>query len=142
MNGIDPNKLFAIFDKSDEEIYQEVGMEELLNNPYVVIGSVVEGVENYFLTDQIYTNKNIKEYKEVRQKIKYKCFNRLYLKLNQLDIEEVQKTYFIGETYDIQESYNALDTLRDYFEQLEQYEKCALIVKYIDLLFTGVEFGN
>jgi len=134
MGGVDPEKLFSIFEQADEEVYQEHGLENLMDNPYVVIGSIVEGMENYYITDNIYLFRKAPLYREMREKVKYRYFCKLFSYLNNLDIEDVSKNYYIGESYDIQESHKALDTLRLYFEDLEEYEKCAVIVKYINLL--------
>ena len=51
MQPVDPHKLFSLFEKGDEEVYKEHGVEEALKNPYVLMGMVLEGMENYQLMD-------------------------------------------------------------------------------------------
>jgi hypothetical protein len=60
MNKIDPNTLFAIFEQGDEKIYKEHGQEEVLKNPYVLLGMVTRGVENYGLMDIMYSRNTLK----------------------------------------------------------------------------------
>ena len=42
--------------------------------------------------------------------------------------------YTIGDSYDKKSTSTALNTLLDYFESVEQYEKCQSIVTYIQML--------
>ena len=62
MQKLDPHTLFSIFEKGDEEIYKENNIEELLDNPYVLIGMVVTGVENFYMIDQMYMVKHEEDY--------------------------------------------------------------------------------
>ena len=77
MQKLDPHTLFSIFEKGDEEIYKENNIEELLDNPYVLIGMVVTGVENFYMIDQMYMVKHEEDYSRVRDKIKLKYFTKL-----------------------------------------------------------------
>ena len=52
MQPLNPHTLFSIFEKGDEEVYKENGIESTLNNPYVLMGMVVKGVENFIVLDQ------------------------------------------------------------------------------------------
>ena len=53
---IDPNTLFSIFEQGDEQVYKEHGMEDHLNNPFVLMGMVLRGVENFHMMDMMYMN--------------------------------------------------------------------------------------
>ena len=136
MNRLDPHTLFSIFEKGDEEVYRENKIEGLLGNPYVLIGMVVNGVENYFFIDEIYSNKEPKRYARVKDSIKYKYFNKVYKYLTRLSLDKIDKKYGIGTDYELDRSINALNELLFYFEEIEEYEKCALIFQYTDLLYT------
>lgn len=134
MQPIDPHTLFSIFEKGDEEVYKEHGVENVLNNPYVLIGMVVRGLENYSLMDMMYMRSYPEQYKEVRNAVKLKYFNGLYSYLTRIDTTKFEGIYAIGETYDSQDVLFGLDTLLYFFEELEMYEKCAVIKKYMDLV--------
>jgi len=136
VNRLDPHTLFSIFEKGDEEVYRENKIEGLLGNPYVLIGMVVNGVENYFFIDEIYSNKEPKRYARVKDSIKYKYFNKVYKYLTRLSLDKIDKKYGIGTDYELDRSINALNELLFYFEEIEEYEKCALIFQYTDLLYT------
>lgn len=134
MQPLDKKSLFSIFESGDEEIYKENGIEEVLKNPYVLMGMVMQGLQSFVLMDLMYKRNFPEEYKKAAKGVKYSFYNKLYGYL--VDIEDGQDNtvYSIGESYDKDEVQLALDTLRLYFEGIEEYEKCAVIKKYIDLL--------
>lgn len=134
MQPIDPNTLFSIFEQGDEAVYKEHGMEDVLSNPYVLIGMVIKGLENYQVMDLMYQRSYPEQYKEVRDKVKLKYYNGLYAYLTRIDIGTFDAKYTIGEAYDSQDVLFGLDTMLLYFENLEHYEKCAVIKKYMDLV--------
>ena len=131
---IDPNTLFSIFEQGDEQVYKEHGMEDHLNNPFVLMGMVLRGVENFHMMDMMYMKQYPQHYKKVRNITRYKYFNKLFGYLLRIDSSSFDDIYKIGEAFDNREVKGSLDYLRLYFERLEQYEKCAIIKKYIDLL--------
>ena len=132
MNKLDPNTLFNIFEQGDEEIYKEHGIEEALDNPYVLINMVVRGLENYTIMDQMYMYQYPKQYKGSRQVVKYKYFNKLYGYLKRIDITQLQ--FEVGESYELSKSVKVMEDFLYYYERIEHYEKCALIIKYVNLL--------
>lgn len=134
MQPIDPHTLFSIFEQGDEAVYKENGVEDVLNNPYVLIGMVVKGLENYQLMDMMYMRSYPEQYKEVREIVKLKYYNGLYAYLTRVDINSFEAKYTIGEAYDSQDVLFGLDTMLYFFEGLEMYEKCAVVKKYMDLV--------
>ena len=134
MQPMDPNSLFSIFEQGDEAIYKEHGLEGALDNPFVLMGMVLRGVENYNLMDIMYMRQYPEHYKKVRRITKYKYFNKLYGYLNRIRTQDFNGTYSIGESFEIQNVERALNTLREYYERLEEYEKCAVIRDYQSLL--------
>lgn len=136
MQPIDPNTLFSIFEQGDEEIYKEHGVEEHLQNPFVLMGMVLRGIDNFHMMDMMYMRQYPSHYKKVRNITKYKYFNKLYGYLLRIDSNSFEDIYKIGESFDSKQTKNGLDILRVYYERLEEYEKCAVIKKYIDLLLS------
>lgn len=136
MQPIDPNSLFSIFEHGDEEIYKEHGIEDTLNNPFVLMGMVLRGIENYHMMDMMYMRQYPAQYKNVRKLTRYKYLNKLYSYLEKIDSTKFESIYKIGESFEKDNILGGLDYLRLYFEQIEQYEKCAVIKRYIDLLKT------
>ena len=134
MQPIDPHTLFSIFEQGDEEIYKEHGMEDALKNPYVLMGMVLRGVENYYMMDMMYTRQYPQEYKRVRGQVKYKYFCKLFLYLKRIDSSKFETFYRIGESFEKESVFLSLNQLLEYFEVIEEYEKCAVIKRFQDLL--------
>ena len=134
MQPINPHTLFSIFEQGDEAIYKEHGVEDALKNPFVLMGMVVKGIENYNIMDMMYSRQYAKEYAKVRKLTKYKYLNNLFSYLKRIDSTSFDTVYKIGESFDNQQVEKCLDYLRVYYESLEEYEKCAVIKRYSDLL--------
>lgn len=131
---MDPNTLFSIFEAGDEEIYKENNVEELLENPYVLMGMVLRGVENWYIMDQMYSRTYPEQYKRVRGAIKYKFYNKLFGYLNRIPDNKFDTIYTIGESFESSEIQRGLSDLLYYYQDLEEYEKCAVVKTYMDLL--------
>ena len=134
MQPLDPHTLFSIFEQGDEEIYQEHGITDVLNNPYVLMGMVVRGMENYHMIDMVYNKRYPDEYKAIKGTIKSKYYNKLYGYLTRMDYSKFETIYSIGNSFDINEVHTSLFELLKYFEQKEEYEKCQIVKNFFDLL--------
>ena len=138
MKPMDPHTLFSIFEQGDEEVYIEHGIKDVLDNPFVLMGMILRGLENFELMDMMYSRNFPEEYKEVKVMIKYKYYNKLYNYLRRIDSTSFKDEYTIGEAFDSENVYVALDTLRMYYEVIEEYEKCAVIRNFRELLIDKV----
>ena len=134
MRQLNLDKLFSLFDIQSQELYKQYDMEDVLDNPFVLMGEVVNGLSNYYMIDVIYQQKYPQLYKNVREKFKYKFFNRLVKTLERIDTTKFETIYTISSSYDSDEVYNCLSDLLIYFEDLEEYEKCKIIKDYMDHL--------
>ena len=132
MKKIDPHTLFSAFEQGDEAVYREHGMEEQLKNPFVLMGMVLKGLEQYELMDILYTRNYGEKYKEIRPKVKLKYYLRLFEYLERIDSSSFEDIYQISLEYPIEETYTKLNDFLLYFESLEHYENCAVIKRYID----------
>lgn len=141
MQPVDPNKLFEIFQQGDETVFEEHGMKEVLDSPYVLMGMVVRGVENFHLMDVMYSRQYPKEYKRNRNVIAKKYFSKLFNHLKRIKAKPVDVLTDMEVGFDSTQIVVTLDFLRDYFEKIEHYEKCALIKTYIDAS-TTVDINN
>ncbi len=134
MQPLDPHTLFSLFEKGDEEIYEEHGVQDTLKNPYVLMGMVLEGMHNYYIMDMMYMKRYPKKYKNVRSITKYRYFEKLYGYLLRINSKKFEDIYKIGESFEIATVFKGLDDLREYFQGIEHYEKCQTIKDYQDLL--------
>lgn len=135
MKKMDPHTLFSIFEAGDEEVYEEHNMTELLENPFVLMGMVVRGVQNYRMMDILHLRHYGEGYKKVRSQVRNTFYNKLYGYLKRVDDTKFESKYTIGESFNKNEVNDALDTLLYYYEKREEYEKCAIIKKYSDFLY-------
>ena len=134
MHKLDPHTLFSIFEQGDEQVYKEHNVLGVLDNPYVLIGMAVTGVENFALIDQMYLLRYTEDYAKVRNKIKYNYYNKLYTYLTRVNLNELGDEYKVGEDYEISRSIDAILDIQIYFQQSEEYEKCKVIKQFSDLL--------
>ena len=134
MNKLDPHTLFSIFEQGDEEVYKEHNQEDVLNNPFVLMNMVTRGLENYELMCALYIRNYPKEFIRVEPTIKFKYYTKLYGYLLRINIDSIEDIYAIGDSYERNSAQKGLQTLLDYFEFKEEYEKCGVLVKYIQVL--------
>lgn len=134
MHKLDPHTLFSIFEQGDEEVYKEHGQEDVLKNPFVLMQMVMRGLENYQLMSMMYYRNYPNEFKKVESIIKKKYYTNLYGYLLRINLKSIETIFTIGDSYEKKQVGEALDTLLSYFENIEEYEKCAQIVPYIQML--------
>lgn len=134
MHKLNPNTLFSIFEKGDEEVYKEHNLEDQLKNPFVLMGMVVKGLENFDLICSMYNHNFPKEFSKNKPFIQKKYYTRLFGYLDRIDSDRFDDLYTIGESFESNKVNYALNHLLKYFEGLEEYEKCAIIKKFLDHL--------
>jgi len=140
MQKMDPHTLFSIFEQGDEEVYKENGVQDTLNNPYVLMGMVLKGLENFGIMDMMYSKRYPEQYKQVKENIKYKYFNKLFNYLSRINLDKLEDVYKIGESFDSERVFISLESLKYYYEDIEQYEKCATIKSFQDLLLNNLPY--
>ena len=135
MQNLDPQGLFDIFEKGDEEIYEEHNALEVLKNPYVLMGMVLRGIENFKLMDMMYARNYPEEYKKHQHTIKRKYYDKLYEYLNRIRWDNSEDVFKVGSSYDLAETHNGLSDMLKYYEKYEVYENCAIIKRCLDKLY-------
>lgn len=133
MKPIDSNNLFDIFSQGDEQVYQEHGVTEILDNSFVLFGMVVRGVENYYIIDQLYQTKYKEQYDSVRESIKMKYLMQLMNYLGRITEIPSDTVHIIQDEFGEQSIHYALHEMIDFFEKVEYYEQCAKLKKYCDI---------
>lgn len=130
MKKLNTNQLFDIFLIGDEEIYKEHQAEDVLDNSFILFGTVIKGVENYYIIDQLYQKKYGEQYDSVRDSIKLKYFIGLVRYLER--IEEIQEDtlHIIEDEFGLQAIDYALQEMLDLFIEVEHYEKCIILSKF------------
>ena len=133
MKKLDTNQLFNIFQIGDEEVYKEHHVEDVLDNSFILFGTVVRGVENYYIIDQLYQKRYPKEYDCVRDSIKLKYFIGLVRYLERIGEIPEDTLHTMKEEFGLQSIDYALQEMLDVFIQEEYYEKCTILSKFQQL---------
>jgi hypothetical protein len=133
MKKLNSEDLFNIFSMGDEEVYKEHKVEGVMDDPFVLFGMAVRGVENYFIIDRLYDNRFGEKYDSVRDSIKLKYFIGLVRYLER--IEEIQEDtlHIIEDEFGLQAIDYALQEMLDLFIEEEYYEKCTILSKFQQL---------
>ena len=133
MKHLDADKLFDILLVGDHQVYQEHGVEQLVDDTHTLFGSVIKGVENYYIIDQMYTNRYGEAYNSVREKLRVKYFTNLMRYLVTIDMSRSDTRQNLVDEFGLQPISYALNEMIDCFVQVEQYEKCAILQKFIEV---------
>jgi hypothetical protein len=133
MKRLDTKTLFDVFQAGDEEVYKEHGVEHMLDNSFVLLGTVVKGVENYYIIDQLYKKKYGEEYDSQRENIKLTYFKGLMKYLERIGEIQLDTLSMIEDEFGIQAIEYAFSEMTEFFLSVEYYEECSLLKKYLDL---------
>ena len=131
MKKINLQNLKKIF--SERELPQvEEPRDEVENSPYLKYLQAVRGVTHIELIDEIWMNKSPQEYGAVRDKVLMKQFDFLYELLMEVPLEESKDLVdFILKDVGKKEALLNLSKIINHFAELEEYEKCADVQKYL-----------
>ena len=138
MQHLDKNSLFSIFEAGDEAVYEEHNVTHVLDNPYVLMGMVLRGLENWELLSIMYTRTYKEQFLSQEPRIKRLYFNKLCGYLERIGDRDFDTVYDIGDTYESGATIDGLYTLLKYFTDTEQYEKCVVVNKYYDLMSSTI----
>ena len=124
MKSLDPSTLFNLF--TIEETTDEVVAGSIVDlyHPYIIMARVVKGVENFYIISQIYTQKHGEQFERVEHTLKQRYFDRLYRSLdrfNERKLEHIEHALAVGKSG----MSWALTEMMDFYEEVEEYEKCA-----------------
>lgn len=132
MNKIDPTKIFTLFQHSDEEIYKEHNMSQLMESPSVLMGMIITGLENYQIIDELHVRRYSKKYERVRDKVKLQYYDKLLKYLQKIDKSNSKEVEQVLLSFDIEQISFSLNEILFFYEKYEHYEKCSVVKKYYD----------
>jgi len=144
MKPLDPS-FFDMFDYSDERDLERAGaieaLSDYLEHPYIIFGSVIRGVENYYIVREMFSRKHGEQFESIEESLQKKYFNRLYSMLKRFDESNCDHV-IEAQRFEKHESGWALLELRQYFESIEDYKKCAKIQSIFETLLLQEELFN
>ena len=141
MKRLDPS-FFDMFDYSDERDLERAGaieaLSDYLEHPYILFGSVIRGVENYYIIREMMSRRYGEQFAAIEESLQQKYFNRLYIMLERFDESNCDHV-LEAQRFERHESGWALLELRQYFEAVEDYEKCVKIQSILTTLLLHQE---
>lgn len=112
----------------DSGAYKETERNEFL------LRSAVIGAEKYEFFDIVYYKTYRENYKKISRSVKDTYFNKLYRYISNLDLDDKDSILITAESLHRETVNASLNKLLLYFQDLEEYEKCAVIKKVLDLV--------
>lgn len=123
-------RIFSGKEAHEVEVPVEVEEEEL--SPYLKYVLAIRGVSQMELIDEIWMNRSPQEYGAVRQRVLMKQFDFLYEVLMEVPLEESKDLVdFVLKDVGKKEAVTNLNKIINHFAELEEYEKCADVQKYL-----------
>lgn len=132
MRNLNIQNLKNLFLKKQPEPQPEQDSTEESSNPYLNYSIAIRGVSQLELLDEIYMNRSPQEYSVVRNQVKIQQFDFIYKFLLKVPLEKDKDLIdFILNDLGKDEVLLNLNKLMLHFVELEEYEKCANIQKYL-----------
>lgn len=124
MKKLNPDSVFQIFNQDDKEIFQEAGIEYLMEEDYMLVGLAVKGIGNYKLLDDINKKKLKDLYLEIRDGVKYRYYCKLYNYLYRVKFNKLEELFDFVQVLGVRDVHDTFNILISYFQEVEEYEKC------------------
>jgi len=105
-----------------------------MNKNQVLFKNATVGIEKYELLHVIYSKGYGKIYVDMSESVKDRYFNKMFKYLQEIDLSDINSIKEIVPSIDEKVVKSSLNKLILYFQDLEEYEKCAVIKKILDLL--------
>ena len=137
---VNKDKIFQLFldgNKSvDDETKKEI--QDFMNGPYAKIGMFVKLIQNHKIFHQKlekFLKQEQPDYdvESTKEASEYTVYNRSWSYIKQIDIEKSDDIKAII-NFDPKIFYNTLNNAINFFEDYEEYEKCAHIYKIKEIV--------
>ena len=130
MKKLDSQNLFKAFSLEEDGSKE---LPEIPNDSFILFGTVLRGVESFYIIDQLYQMRYKDQYELVREKIKLKYFSGLMKYIDRIDNMSLDTVMYIEDEFGGQAIKYALEEMLQFFEQIEYYEQCITLKKYFDI---------
>jgi hypothetical protein len=131
MKKLDSQNIFSVFFVEQDTH----NTPQAPSNTFILFGTVIKAVENFYILDQMYQIKYEELYNSMKEKIKLKYFLGLMKYLNRIDLLSVDTAMHLEDEFGGQAIKYALEEMLQFFEQVERYEECIIVKKYFDIFF-------
>lgn len=130
MKKLDSQNLFKAFSLEGDNTND---LPQVLNDSFILFGTVVKGVESFYIIDQLYQMRYPEQYQLVRENIKLKYFSGLMKYIDRIDDMSLDTVMYIEDEFGGQAIKYALEEMLQFFEQIEYYEQCIILKNYFDI---------
>ncbi len=131
-----PPSFFNLFDYSDEGDLNKEGFAQAVidytQHPYIIFGTFLRSVENFYIVCERYRNSYGDKFERIEQQLKHTYFDRLYNFLDRFDENKLEHI-LEARQFDDSEIAFAVDSLLEFYEEIEDYQKCARLWKILQL---------
>lgn len=141
MKKLDPKELFRAFEMNDESVvvdHDPQAIWDFRTHPYILIGMVIRGLENFEVLSQVYSKREGEAFEEIKSEVQYKYYTTLYKYLYRFNYQSLENIEAALD-HNVGDITYALSHLRTFFENREEYEKCARIRDIFEAIDLGAE---
>lgn len=131
MKKLNSDELFDIFSQQDDLVLGDSGMHDDVDNDFITFGTIIVGMRNYDILDQIYRHRYQKHYDSVSEQLKLKYFNGLIRYASRIDTLQPDTVNDLIDEFGSREIVYMLQQLLHFYENIELYENCAIIFKLL-----------
>jgi hypothetical protein len=137
-NLIDIEKIFDIFEANDKNTAEEKLISQWYNN-VAFFTKMVNQAHLYPKTLGILQEvfSNIDDAGELEFLGTLLIINRAFQRIQDMPLEDLSLKELVISTNTKEAYYKALKTSIKYFEEVEEYEKCAVLVKHLNFFYTN-----
>jgi len=136
MKKIHIDNIFTIFDNYDDVVYEQDDLQDVYSNDFIVLGSVIKSIENFYLLDKIQRHRYGIHYDEVFDKIQLRYFSQAMKMLDRIDDIDRYSADMVAAEFGTSHVRDILDKMLQVFIIHEHYEKCSKINKFIEIFST------
>ena len=134
MKDINVDTIFEVFNQGDEIIYRNAGLEHVMDEDVILLNTAIRGIENYWKLDEIFSNKQGERYEDIRMQVKVKYFNKMYGYLKKVGMRKLEPFFDTVGDLGYGTVENSLKEYLDHFIEVEEYEKCVIIHKLLNVV--------
>jgi len=131
MKKLSSTELFNIFSQQDHEVFADNGMVVEIDNDFITFGTIIAGMRNYDILDNIYRFRYKEQYDSVKDQLQLKYFDSLMRYAGRIDQLHLDTVNDLNDEFGKQEIIGMLRQLLHFYEQQEHYENCAIIFKLL-----------
>tara|TARA_R110001592_G_scaffold279320_1_gene546754 strand:+ start:320 stop:748 length:429 start_codon:yes stop_codon:yes gene_type:complete len=130
MNMIDKDKVFDLFSKEMEN--DNLSIDDLMKDPLSKIGMFVKLIQNHEIfhkkLNQFLSKENPKyDIEQTKNASMFTVYNRAWFYINQIDLTDKNHLDAVLD-FKKEPFLSILEKVLQYFENIEEYEKCAKLL--------------